>query len=133
MKKIWLMALLSASMVGACASGGATAGAGAPGRDPNVITQAELARENSPNVYDAIQHLRPEMLRPRLANASSSITSPGDYTVHVYLDNNRLGEISDLRTIPLSTIKDIRYLNPSQAMQRFGSGNSGGVIVLTSR
>ncbi|MGH7688088.1 MAG: hypothetical protein ACREN3_00610 [Gemmatimonadaceae bacterium] len=120
-------------LLAGCASSGAMSGAASTGRDPNIITQAELANENFSNVYDAIQHLRPEMLRPRLANSSSSISSSEDYTVHVYMDNSRLGEIADLRNIPLVTVKEVRYLNPSQAMQRFGSGNPGGVIVLTSR
>ncbi len=125
--------LLAGLVLVGCASGGAAVGAGGRGRDPNVITQAELAAENSPDIYEAIQHLRPEMLRPHLANASSSITAPQDYTVHVYIDNNRLGEIADLKSIPVMTVREIRYLNPAQAMQRFGSGNPGGAIVLTSR
>lgn len=125
--------LIAGLVLVGCASGGATPGAASTGRDPNVITRAELANENFSNVYDAIQHLRPEMLRPRLANSSSSISSSAGYTVHVYIDNNRLGEIADLRNIPLVTVKEIRYLNPSEAMQRFGSGNPGGAIVLTSR
>ena len=126
-------ALLAGLVLAGCASGGAAAGAAPAGVDPNVITQAELANENSPNVYDAIQHLRPMMLRPRLANSTSSIDAPQDYTVHVYMDNARVGEIADLRTIPLATVKEIRYLNPAQATLRFGSGNPGGAIVLTSR
>ncbi len=125
--------LLAGVLLAGCASGGVGTGGASTYRDPNVITAAQLANENSPNVYDAIQHLRPEMLRPHLANASSSINSPQDYTVHVYMDSNRLGGISDLRTIPVATVKEIRYLTPEQAMQRFGSGNAGGVIVLTSR
>ena len=125
--------LLAGLLLAGCASGGMGAGGASTYRDPNVITPAELANENSPNVYDAIQHLRPEMLRPRLANASSSISSSQDYVVQVYMDNNRLGGISDLRTIPVATVKEIRFLSPAQAMQRFGSGNPGGAIVLTSR
>ncbi len=129
---------LTAGLVGAllltgCATGGASAAGASPMRDPNVISSQELARENSPSVYDAIQHLRPEMLRLRPANASSSISAPDDYTVHVYLDNTRLGEIADLRSLPVTTVREIRYLDPAQAMQRFGSGNPGGVILLISR
>ncbi|HEU4988309.1 MAG TPA: TonB-dependent receptor plug domain-containing protein [Gemmatimonadaceae bacterium] len=129
-----LRTLLAAVALTACASGGAAAPtSGGMARDPNVITAAELANENSPSVYDAIQHLRPEMLRPRLANSSSSINSPGDYAVKVYLDGQQVGTISDLRSISTSTIKEIRYLSPAQAQQRFGSGVPGGAIVLTSR
>lgn len=129
--------LLAGVWLAACASGGAAAGARQAVRDPNVITEAELANENSPNVYDAILHLRPSMLRPRLSNATSSInadvTGSGAYTLHVYLGNNLLGTVDDLRSVPVVTVKEIRYLNPSQAMQRFGSTDPGGVILLTLR
>lgn len=122
----------------ACASGGAATGGGSGTfRDPNVITAAELAHENSPNVYAAIQHLRPAMLQPHLAAQSSSInaarTGSGDYAVHVYMDQTRLGDISSLKTIPIANVKEVRYLDPQQALNRFGSGNPGGVILLVSR
>lgn len=132
-RRIAALRFVAALMLAGCASGGTMATAGQPHRDPNVITSDELAKENSPSVYDAIQHLRPELLQPRPGSQSSSIDSPQDYTVHVYLDNSRLGELSDLRSVPVSTIREIRYLNPAQAMQRFGSGNPGGVLLLISR
>jgi TonB-dependent Receptor Plug Domain len=139
MRMTWLKAVVIAVALTGCATGGATTGNG-PGaayRDPNLITAAELQKENSPNVYAAIQHLRPEMLRQHTENGSMSInstmTGSDAYDVHVYLDNTRLGDVSDLKTISVTTIKEIRYLNPTQAMQRFGSGNPGGVIMLTSR
>lgn len=125
--------VLSLALLTACASGGTMGGASPSARDPNLITPAELATENSSNVYDAVEHLRPEMLRPHMANASSSISAPGNFAVRVYLDANPFGTIADLRTIPVSTIKQIQYLTPSQAMQRFGSGNAGGVILLSTR
>ncbi|HEU4988440.1 MAG TPA: hypothetical protein VFT41_01500, partial [Gemmatimonadaceae bacterium] len=77
-------------LVVACASGGAMGGS-AGIRDPNVITAAELAKENSSNVYDAIQHLRPEMLRQRPSNESSSLSASASYAVRVYLDTSPLG------------------------------------------
>jgi hypothetical protein len=123
MKKTAVARLLTAVLLAACATGGSVGGASAPSRNRDLITSAELAKENSPTVYDAIEHLRPEMLRPRPGNSSSSLASSSDYTVHVYMDNNRLGEIAELRAVPLAAVKEIRYLDPNQAMQRFGSGN----------
>ncbi len=122
----------------ACASGGAATGGGAGTHfDANVITQAELVHENSPNVYEAIQHLRPSMLQPHQAAQASSInaavTGSSDYGIHVYMDQNMIGDISSLKTIPIANVKEIRYLDPQQAQARFGVGNPGGVILLTSR
>ncbi|MDE3128916.1 MAG: hypothetical protein KGL38_12975 [Gemmatimonadota bacterium] len=128
---------LAAGLALAACAGTAGRAAGGPAPDPNVITLAELQRASAANAYDAIQQVRPSMLRPRLAAESSSISAAqrnsDDYAVHVYLDDNRLGDISSLRGVPLSTIREIRYLDPSRAMQRFGSGNPGGVILLVTR
>ncbi len=133
-----VMVLAGGLALAACASTGTGGGrAAGPPPDPNVITLTELEHANAANAYDAIQQIRPSMLRPRLAAESSSISAAqrnsDDYAVHVYLDDNRLGDITSLRGVPLSTIGEIRYLDPAHAMQRFGSGNPGGVILLVSR
>lgn len=131
MLKPWIPLGLAAGLVlAACATAGSTPGAASGIRDRNVITQQELAAENSTTVYEAIQHLRPEMLRTRPADQSSSLTQSSGYAVNVYQDDNKLGDISVLHGMPLGLIREIRYLNASQAMQRFGSGNPGGVILL---
>lgn len=128
--------LMAGLALAACGGPAGQAGTG-PAPDANVITLSELQHANASNAYDAIQQIRPSMLRPRLAAESSSISAAqrhaDDYAVHVYLDDNRLGDITSLRGVPLSTIREIRYLDPARAMQRFGSGNPGGVILLVSR
>jgi hypothetical protein len=129
------MRLLAGMALVACA--GASPGSAGPQNDPNVITLAELQRANAANVYDAIQQIRPSMLRPHLAAQASSISAAqnhtGDYDVHVYLDQNRIGDLTTLEGIPVSTVREVRYLDPAKAMQQFGSGNPGGVILLLSR
>jgi hypothetical protein len=130
--------LLAGLALAACAStGSGVSGSSGPRSDPNLITASELAGANATNVYDAIQLLRPAMLRPRLAAAASSIsagqTGNDQYVVHVYVDQTLLGDLSALHNVSLATVHEIRYLDPSQAMQRFGSGNPAGVILLLTR
>ena len=128
-----LLGPAAALLLCACATAGSGGGTASGVRDRNVITQQELATENSTTVYEAIQHLRPEMLRLRPADQTSSLTQSSGYTLNVYQDDNKIGDISVLHGMPLGLIREIRYLSPSQAMQRFGSGNPGGVIQLITR
>lgn len=130
-----LRTLLFGLALAGCASGGAagsTAG-GSGHQDPNLITSAELVKANAPTVYAAIQQLRPQMLRQRFGTSTSSINSPQDYAIKVYLDGQPLGGVDEMKTIAASTIKEVQFLTADQAQQRFGSGNPGGVIILTSR
>lgn len=124
--------ILCLSVAAACASGGAHPSS-APPRNPDVITEQELADVPYSNAYDAIQRLRPQMLLPRGGAASSSITQQASYTIRVYLDNVPVGGIADLKQIQLAGIKEIRYLGPSDATQRFGTGNAGGAILIRTR
>ncbi len=130
LKSRTLLGLTAGLLLSACATAGTGGGVASGVRDRNVITQQELAAENSTTVYEAIQHLRPEMLRLRPAEQTSSLTQSSGYTLNVYQDDNKIGDISVLHGMPLGLIREIRYLSPSQAMQRFGSGNPGGVIQL---
>ena len=125
--------VLSLALAAGCASGGASGASGPPPRNPDVITEQELATAPYSNAYDAIQRLRPQMLQPSGGSGSSSITQQASYGVKVYLDNVPVGWISDLKDIPLSGIKEIRYLDATDATQRFGTGNPGGAILIRTR
>jgi len=137
----------------ACASGGASPGAAAgasdsaPQRNPNLITAEELIGEPSGSVYDAIQHLRPQMLVARPASGSSGggggggggrsrgggASSSAPSGPNAYLDSKRLGDATALKNVALNTVKEIRFFIPADAAERFGPGNEGGVIQVISR
>ncbi|MDE3172060.1 MAG: TonB-dependent receptor plug domain-containing protein [Gemmatimonadota bacterium] len=125
--------LLCLTMAAGCASGGATGASSAPLRNPDVITESELVSAPYSNAYDAIQHLRPQMLVQRAGSGSSSLTQQSSYAIKVYMDGVPIGGVADLRQIPLAGIKEIRYLGPTEATQRFGTGNVAGAIVIRSR
>ena len=128
-----LSILILAVLGTACATGAASEASGTAPRNPDVITQQELEQVPYSNAYDAIRRLRPQMLVQRSGAGSSSITQQAGYAIRVYLDNVPVGGISELKGIALAGIKEIRYFGPTDATQRFGTGNAGGAIAIRTR
>jgi TonB-dependent Receptor Plug Domain len=134
MKLSTITGLLAGAILVACASGGSTGSRASIHRDPNVITAEELDASTYSNVYEAIQHLRPAMLVPHAGGgASSSIVNAGGSQLIVYENGAKLAGVSALRDISVGEIAEIRYLSPTDATQRFGTGSGGGAILLKSR
>ena len=137
-----LLLLLSAGAVGACASSGAATQAGdpqttavsspsRPRKDANVITAEELAARPTLTARQAIEQLRPQFLRVRgvttLGNAATQDV------IWVYVDGTRMGTIDVLNNIGVHEVREIRYLNPSEATNRWGTGHVQGAIVVTRK
>jgi multidrug efflux pump subunit AcrA (membrane-fusion protein) len=131
-------------LAAACSSPKSSA-SGGPKPGPNLITADEIARVNVQNAYEAVQKLRPAMLRQRqIASAdgqggvrngrTASGTAVAAGEVLVYMDNTRLGDVEQLRQISVASISAVRYFSASEAQTKWGSGHAGGVIeVLTRR
>jgi hypothetical protein len=128
--------------VGGCASSGTggraaepqTSVVRAPGRlrkDPNVITSQELEARSALTARQVIEQLRPQMLHVRgkttLGNAQSSDA------IWVYVDGTRFGGVAVLNDIGAQEIREIRYLSPSEATNRYGTGHVQGVILITRK
>ena len=98
---------------------------------PNLITADEIAKVNVQTALDAVQKLRPAMLR-RSNIASANAQASGELIV--YVDNTRYGPVENLRSIPASSIAAVRYYSASESQMKWGSNHPGGVIeVLTKR
>ena len=124
-------ALLLAVVVSACASSGTPAPAGTSRSGPNLITAEEISRVSVQNALEAVQKLRPAMLR-RPNVASQNAQSSGELVV--YVDNTRYGPTENLRQIPASSIASLRYYTASESQMKWGSNHPGGVIeVITKR
>jgi hypothetical protein len=108
----------------ACASGGATAG------EANVITAPELSRSRAANAYDAIRHVRPELLRNR--DAGSVLFFSARRPV-VAVDDSLAGGVEVLRAIPIDEVARIEYLSAWKAAKRYGSGYENGIMLVTRR
>lgn len=136
-KTLCMLVLLASA---ACASGGpapASAAAGAPSstrRDPNVISRDELADPalSTLNVFEVIQHLRPNFLATRgTQTITNGLSNTASGLVHAAIDDGGVLELDELNRLRVNEVIDIRLLGPAAAMQRFGStANQGSVIVV---
>ena len=113
--------LALALVAAACATGGTAS----PGASRNVLTEAELAASGFDTAYEAVERSRPEWLRSR--GATSLMHGTAEYVV-VYVDHARFGEMSTLRNVRVTDIREIHYLTGPEATTRYGTGHAGGVI-----
>ena len=113
-------------LLAGCSSAGVSR-PGGPRHSANAISGDEIAgAQGIVTVYDAIQRLRPQWL----TNSRSRNLGTSDQLI-VYLDTNRYGSLESLRQFPIGGVTDIRYLSAAEATNRFGTGHSGGAIVIT--
>lgn len=116
-------------LAAACASASGPRSAGASGtRD--VITEAELQEFGAQPLRQAIQRLRPQFLRTR---GPSSITMQSADVIVVYMGNTRMGGLEVLDQITTSDVREVRYMSPTDATQRFGINHTSGAIILVPR
>jgi hypothetical protein len=102
-----------------------------PSSSPNLITADEISKTSVQNALEAVQKLRPAMLK-RATMSSANAQSRGE--IVIYVDNTRYGAVDNLRQIPSSSIAVVRYFSASESQLKWGSGHPGGVIeVVTKR
>lgn len=102
-------------------------------RSSDIISQSELLDPavNSGTALEAVRRLRPRFLATR---GNGSIRTEDAGTVHVSLDGGPLQTVSFLSRMRPSEIAEIRYLNASQAAQKFGTlSGTGAVMLIKSR
>jgi hypothetical protein len=95
------------------------------------ISEDEVSASRESNAYDVIHKLRANFLSYR-GETSFDKSRSAPYPT-VYLDGQEFGSISILRTIPSSEISTIRLYRSWEATTKFGTGNMGGVIAITTR
>lgn len=98
--------------------------------DRNRITADEIAKSNAANAYEAVERLRPAFLRTR---GSQSLQNQEPPTPMIYIDGMRYGALQSLASVPTLGIVSIEYLGAIEATQRFGLGNEGGAIMITTK
>ncbi len=97
---------------------------------PDQLTSSDLVVRDYDNVLDAIRALRPNWLRDR---GQISLTRPSAGQVIIYMDGTRVGGPDFLRRVQVHDVSLLRYLNASDATNRFGTGHAGGVIMVTTK
>lgn len=96
----------------------------------SVLTGEEIRGSTALTAFDVVQQLRPQYLRAR-GQRTLQRADAGEPVI--YVDNLRAGGIDALRTIRAGEIEEIRYLTPSEATTRYGTGHLGGAIAVVLR
>ena len=92
----------------------------------DLITEAEInAGTSYQNALEAVQYLRPQMLRPR--------AGAGAQAVVLYVDDVRMNDMNGLTTVPANRVREIRFINARDATTRWGTGHDSGVILVTTK
>jgi len=120
-----LIAMLGLAWLAACASGGS----GPAGRR-DVITYEQIQNVNVSTAMEVIERLRPEYVRGR---GRTSFDGPDTQLPVVYVDGVRAGGVDALRNISAHDVREIRYVNATDATTRYGTGHTGGVIEVRIR
>jgi hypothetical protein len=103
-------------------------------RQSNVISSEEIdaIRSEVPDAYQVIERLRPQYLRLRGGSGRVDMNSAA-IEIQVVVDNSGRGSLSVLRSIPSITIKEIRFLNGTDASIQFGTNYGAGAILVFTR
>lgn len=106
-----------------------------PTRQATLITAAEIGpiRHEMPTAYELIQRLRPQFLRSRGTTSLGGSAGSSKPTALVVVDGSPRGDLSALRQVSAMSIEEIRYLSAADASIRFGTGYTGGAILVTTR
>jgi hypothetical protein len=124
------MTLAAAVLAAGCA--GRTprddAAANAPAEHQRNVMSIDEIREGQNlglgNVYDLLQRYHPEWMR-------TVRSTSGNATPTVWIDLQRMGGLSVLRTMPIGGVTLLRYLTPPEARGELGFDNPGGAIVVS--
>jgi hypothetical protein len=138
--------VVAAALCWGCSSSGSTAGtASASGSSgitaprpksggQDLILESEIAARagEATNALQIIMKLRPQMLRSR------GVISPNDpngeaTTPKIYVDNVSYGNVESLSNINAAQIKEIQYIKATDATTRWGTGHTGGVIMVVTK
>ena len=108
-------------------------------RDRNVISREELAdpANSGRNVLEVVRSLRPQFLTVRgthtlqdTATARRGVVDQDAGKVHASIDGSKIISVEELAGLTASSVVEIRFLTPSQAMQRFGGAAREGPVIL---
>src|SRR6266516_3503890 len=124
----WISPLVVFVVVSACSSARVVT---SRGPDPQLITEDEVVGSRATTAYELIHNLRPNFLTYRGETSFDRRTSH-PYP-NVYVDDQAFGAISILNSIPASDVSSVRLYRSWEATTKYGSGNAGGVIAISTR
>jgi hypothetical protein len=110
----------------ACAT---TSSAGGSRRNADVITTAEMEQYLDEDLLNLIQRARPAWLQTRPA-----LSAQGANAIVVVLDGvPQEPGLGPLRGFKVADVQEVRRLSASDATTRFGTGMTGGAILIVTK
>jgi hypothetical protein len=99
-----------------------------PNGGHDLITAEELGTVSDYTLYDAVKHLRPNFLKSRAVTAYGR---PATSQLMLYVDDEKMDSIDDMRHISPSEVLEVRFYEPQIANTRFARyNNSAGAIAV---
>lgn len=102
----------------------------------NVLTLEQISSVRANNAYEVVQRLKSQWLRIRGSSQMPAAAGSPQFEenpVLVYMDDQRLGSVDQLRRIEIAAVQYIRYYPPTEASARWGFNHGGGVIFVSTR
>jgi hypothetical protein len=104
----------------------------APGGDPMVVTEDQIALLRSTDAYDIVAQTHGDFIHSRGRESTNPYVPP--IPVHIYVDDTFYSaDINSLRDINSDVVSEIRFYQSYEAEYKFGSGNIGGVIQVITK
>ena len=105
--------------------------AAAQKRERDKITREEIlnSSQKERDLLVVIRGLRPHFVAPPRGVRSMGGGRTGPTVL--YVNGNKMGDLSMLRQILATDVFEVRYMDPSKAENEFGIGHSGGAVLVT--
>ena len=100
-------------------------------RERDKITREEIlnSSQKERDLLVVIRGLRPHFVAPPRGVRSMGGGRAGPTVL--YVNGNKMGDLSMLKQILATDVFEVRYMDPSKAENEFGIGHSGGAVLVT--
>jgi len=124
--------VITALALAGCAAAGTGSGGGSGGlASPIEAEELDSIEDSYTDLYELVNERRPQWLDPR-GPVSAGVDPTAQLPV-VFVEGSERGLPETLRSIPVTDVGRVEYLDPGQATNRYGTGYPGGVIEVTLR
>jgi hypothetical protein len=104
----------------------------APGGDPMIVNEDQIARLRVSNAYEIVAQTHGNFFHSRGRESQDPNVPP--IPVHIFVDNTYYSnDVNSLRDIDVQDVMEIRLYQSYEAQYKFGSGHMGGVIQVITK
>ena len=123
------LVLVSLIVLGSCVRANTSV---APGGDPMVIDEDQIALLRVSSAYDIVEQTHSDFFHSRGRESANPLVPA--IPVHVFVDDTYYSnDVNSLREIDANVVAEIRFYQSYDAEYKFGSGHIGGVIQVITK